>query len=123
MRSFILYSVHIQYTVWWGGQSWPQPPFRRHSGLEITCKEPAKSRLRPGLATPQKPTVQSAGPTPVRAKPAYDIRNSESRRGRQECLRDVSWLSALLGTRRSARVIRQSERLQLRLGLRRLIAG
>jgi len=40
----------------WGGQSGPQPPFRRLSrpwtNLRVR-QRPAKSRLQPGLAAPQ----------------------------------------------------------------------
>ena len=35
----------------WGGQSWPQPPFRRLLAI-APSRQPAESRLQPGLAAP-----------------------------------------------------------------------
>jgi hypothetical protein len=39
--------LHRRMLGLWGGQSWPQPPFRR--------PEPAESRLRAELPAPQEP--------------------------------------------------------------------
>jgi hypothetical protein len=49
LRSAILHKL-------WGGQSCPQPPFRRLFGPSASVrvpKEPAESRLQPGLAAPK----------------------------------------------------------------------
>jgi hypothetical protein len=45
--NWLLFVVFAAAALLWGGQSWPQPPFRR--------PEPAESRLRAELPAPLKP--------------------------------------------------------------------
>ena len=45
----------------WGGQSCPQPPFRRHGRAIDWPSTPAKSRRQPGLAAPHYGKVNGSG--------------------------------------------------------------
>src|ERR1039458_667787 len=56
MRWLRIHAVPMSSPYLWGGQSCPQPPFRRllgHQRAFVLGRRPAESRLQPGLAAPQ----------------------------------------------------------------------